>query len=182
VNDDRGTYIEHDGRPAVRFRRRYAHPVERVWAAVSTPAELVHWFPSSVELEPTEGGTIRFAGDPYMEDSTGTVLAYEPPRRLAFTWGGDELHLTLEPLPEGGTQLTLINVLEARNTAARNAAGWHVCLETLEQHLAGAATDGPHASDEDWKPVYDAYVADGLPSGAPVPGPDQGAVDAGVTP
>ena len=175
MTDDRGTYIEHDGRPAVRFRRRYSHPVERVWSAVSTPSELVRWFPSSVELEPAEGGTIRFSGDPYAEDMSGTVLAYEPPRRLAFTWGDDELHLILEPLPQGGTELTLINVLEARNTAARNAAGWHACLEVLDQHLAGAETDGPHGSDDGWQPLYESYVADGLPSGAPVPGLEEAA-------
>ena len=170
MTDDRGTYIEHDGRPAVRFRRCYTHSVERVWAAVSTPAELLHWFPSSVELDPKKGGTIRFADDPHLEPTTGTVLVYEPPRRLAFTWGGDELHLTLDPLPEGGTELTMINVLEARNTAARNAAGWHACLEALARHMADAATDGPHRPAEEWRPVYDSYVADGLRSGAPVPG------------
>ena len=37
---DRGTYVEHDGRPAVRFVRHYPHPAERVWAAVSEPAGL----------------------------------------------------------------------------------------------------------------------------------------------
>lgn len=170
---DRGTYIEHDGRPAVRFRRRYPHPIDRVWAAVSTPSELAVWFPSSVELEPREGGTMRFAGDPYAQDMTGTVLAYDPPRRLAFTWGGDELHLALETLGDGGTELTLVNVLEKRDTAARNAGGWHVCLMVLQRHLAGEATAGPHAeSFEEWRPVYEAYVADGVPSGAAVPGLD----------
>lgn len=42
---DLGTYIEHNGRPAVRFERTYAHSVDRVWAAVSDPEELAHWFP-----------------------------------------------------------------------------------------------------------------------------------------
>jgi len=172
MTDDRGTYIDHDGRPAVRFRRRYPHSIEQVWSAVSTPAELIRWFPSSVEFEPREGGTIRFADDPYMEPTTGIVLTYEPPRRLAFTWGGDELHLALDALPAGGTELTLINLLEARDSAARNAAGWHACLQILDRHLAGASTDGPHGTPEEWRPVYDAYVADGLPAGAPVPGLD----------
>ena len=30
---DNGTYLEIDGRPAVRFERIYDHPVARVWAA-----------------------------------------------------------------------------------------------------------------------------------------------------
>ena len=164
---DHGTYVEHDGRPAVRFTRRYPHPAERVWAAVSEPAGLRHWFPSRVELEPRVGGRIAFRDDPNLpEETSGTVLAYDPPRALAFTWGGDELHLTVEPDGEGAV-LTLLNVLEARDTAARNAAGWTVCLAELEAHLQGT----PQSADaEPWQQLYRAYVAAGMPSGAPIPG------------
>ena len=155
---DRGTYIEHDGRPAVRFQRRYPHPAERVWSAVSEPAGLAHWFPSRVEIEPRAGGRV-------------TVLAYDPPRRLAFTWGGDELHLTVEADGAPACTLTLLNVLEARDTAARNAAGWAVCLAELDKHVDGGSADGPHsATAEPWQEHYAAYVAAGVPSGAPVPG------------
>jgi uncharacterized protein YndB with AHSA1/START domain len=168
---DRGTYVEHDGRPAVRFVRRYPHPAERVWAAVSEPAGLRHWFPSSVELEQRAGGRIAFRDDPNLPASSGTVLAYDPPRRLAFTWGGDELHLTVEPDGAAACTLTLLNVLEARDTAARNAAGWAVCLAELEKHLRGDTADGPHSdAAEPWQEHYAAYVAAGVPSGAPIPG------------
>src|SRR4029450_2344427 len=72
---DRGTYVEHDGRPAVRFTRRYPHSADRVWAAVSEPAGLQHWFPSRVELEPRVGGRIAFRDDPNLpEETSGTVL------------------------------------------------------------------------------------------------------------
>jgi uncharacterized protein YndB with AHSA1/START domain len=166
---DRGTYVEHDGRPAVRFTRRYPHPAERVWAAVSEPAGLKHWFPSQVELEHRVGGRIAFRGDPNMpEETSGTVLAYDPPRALAFTWGGDELHLTVEPDGPGACTFTLVNVLEARDTAARNAAGWTVCLAELDVHLQGGP---PSASPEPWQELYAAYVAAGVPSGAPIPSP-----------
>jgi uncharacterized protein YndB with AHSA1/START domain len=170
---DRGTFIEHDGRPAVRFTRSYPHPVERVWAAVSEPEGLAHWFPSRVTIEPREGGVIEFADDPHTEPTTGEVLRYEPPRALSFTWGGDELHVELAPDGDAGCTLTLINVLEARDTAARNAAGWTVCLAELDKSLAGAATTGPHgAQAEPWEPLYDAYVAEGMPHGAPIPRAD----------
>ena len=36
-----------EGRPALRFERYYAHPVDRVWQAVSVPEQLEHWFPRS---------------------------------------------------------------------------------------------------------------------------------------
>ncbi|MFC4530041.1 SRPBCC family protein [Sphaerisporangium dianthi] len=168
---DLGTYGEHQGRPAVRFERVYAHPVERVWQAVATPEGLAHWFPSAVELEPREGGTITFSGDPNMEPTTGTVVAFEPPRLLAFTWGGDELRFGLEPAGDHGCRLTLVNVLGETDAAARNAAGWSVCLAELDKHLAGAEAHGPHSATAlSWKPLYEAYVASGMPSGAAVPG------------
>ncbi|GAA2082559.1 hypothetical protein GCM10009801_42390 [Streptomyces albiaxialis] len=166
---DLGTFIDFDGRPAVRFTRVYEHPVERLWQALTEPGELAHWFPSpEVRMEPRVGGKIEFSGDPNIEEdvSVGTVLVHEPPHRLAFTWGGDELHFTLRAAGEGGCELTLVDVLERRDAAARNAAGWDVCLGALGARIAG--TEARAAPD--WGPRYEAYIAEGLPSGAPVPG------------
>ena len=167
---DLGSFIEFEGRPAVRFERTYDHPVERVWAAVTDPGELAHWFPSSVELEPRPGGTISFSADPHTSRQTGVILAFDPPRRIAYTWGGDELHVELEPLSPGRCRLILINVLADRSAAARNAAGWDVCLEELAKLLAGRPGGGPHADGAaPWQPRYDAYLAAGMPSGADIP-------------
>jgi uncharacterized protein YndB with AHSA1/START domain len=167
---DLGSYIEHDGRPAVRFVRTYSHPQDRVWRAVTESAELVRWFPSAVEYEPRVGGRVGFSGDPYMEDRPGTVLVYEPPQRFAFTWGEDEVHLTLEPVDDDSCRLTLVNVLADRSTAARNGGGWYVCLQELAKSLDGVPSRGPHSEDTvPWEPVYRAHVDAGLPSGAAVP-------------
>jgi uncharacterized protein YndB with AHSA1/START domain len=143
TRSDLGTYIEHDGRPAVRFERTYPHPVERVWAAITEPAQLARWFPSAVEIDGREGGAIRFSGDPYSEGSTGVVLTWEPPRRLAFSWGADELHFSLDDGDEGGCRLVLVNVLEDRSAAARNASGWHVCLVEFSKLLGGVPSGPP---------------------------------------
>src|SRR2546427_343533 len=97
-----GTLETIDGRPALRFERRLAHPVDAVWRAVTEPSELTHWFPSSVSGDLRAGGRLSFAfetdGVPPME---GEVLELEPPRRFAFLWGEDELRFELEPA-EGG--------------------------------------------------------------------------------
>ena len=167
---DRGTYVEHDGHPAVRFRRSYPHPVERVWAAITGTDELAHWFPSKVVLEQRVGGVVEFSGDPHIADSRGTVLAIDPPRRLAYTWGDDELHFELAPESGGGSVLTLINVLGTKDAAARNAAGWSICLAALDDLLDGLL-DGRAGgvSSAGWQEHYDAYVAAGMPAGAPIP-------------
>ncbi|MGY1770039.1 SRPBCC family protein [Blastococcus sp. SYSU D00813] len=169
-SSDLGTYVEHGGRPAVRFVRTYPHPVERVWRTVSDPAELAHWFPSRVTIEPREGGRITFSDDPYTEGATGVVLVWDPPRRLSFSWFEDELHLTLEETAGGGCRLTLVNTLGDRAAAARNASGWLVCLAELAKALDGRPGSGPHGDGVlPWEPVYAAHLAAGLPSGAEVP-------------
>ena len=83
---DRGSYVEHERGPAVRFERHYPFPVERVWRAVTDPAELRAWFPSpEVTFEARVGGTITLAGDPYQAEAmTGRVLAWDPPHVFGF--------------------------------------------------------------------------------------------------
>ena len=41
-----------DGRPALRVERRYRHSVERVWRAVTEPAELARWFVAEAHWTP----------------------------------------------------------------------------------------------------------------------------------
>jgi hypothetical protein len=98
------------------------------------------------------------------------VLVYEPPRQLAYTWGDDELHFELEPETNAACRLTLIDVLEERQAAARNAAGWELCLTELATYLSGGDGAGPRAADlAAWRRLYDAQLAAGLPSGAHIP-------------
>ncbi|HEY9311176.1 SRPBCC family protein [Williamsia sp.] len=168
-----GTYFELEGRPAVRLVRHFSHSVDRVWAAIINPEESRHWFPSTLVIEPRVGGVARFSDDPNTPDSTGTVLSYEPPRRIEFTWGADEVHIQLESGDDDGCTLTLTNVLEAADTAARNSTGWTVCLLELDKFLAGTPTTGPHGADAaPFEPIYQEFVRAGVPSGAPIPPTD----------
>jgi uncharacterized protein YndB with AHSA1/START domain len=169
---DLGSYLEVGGRPAVRFERTYPYSIDRVWATITEPAELVHWFPApNVNIEPRVGGTITFSGDPNVESQPGTILVWEPPNRLAFTWGRDELRFELEAIDGGSCRLVLLDLLERRDAAARNAGGWLVCLGELAKTVAGQPGDGPHSDSvvASWPEVYDAHIAAGLPYGAEIP-------------
>jgi uncharacterized protein YndB with AHSA1/START domain len=167
---DYGTYVEYNGRPAVCFVRTYPHPIENVWRAITESDQLRHWFPCEIAVEQRTGGTVTFEFGETMEPATGRVLVCEPPRRLGYTWGGDELHYELESLDGGRCRLTFVNVLHETNTAARSAAGWTVCLAELDRTLSGQPGDGPHGKLAlEWQPIYEAYIAAGLPSGAPIP-------------
>ena len=168
---DLGSYVEQEGRPAVRFVRTYPHSIERVWGAITEPGELRQWFPFHTVIEPLVGGVVTFSGNPHMPEFTGCVLVYEPPRRLAFSWGDSELRFELEALEGGRCRLTLIDVLEAADMAARNGAGWNMCLRELDKLLAGSETSGLHSTaSRSWQEYYDSYVAAGIPHGAAIPG------------
>jgi uncharacterized protein YndB with AHSA1/START domain len=152
-----GTYETYEGKPAVRFERVYPHPVEHVWRSITVPEEMAAWFPSTVEVDLREGGAMAFTfPDHEVEPMDGRVLELDPPRVFMFLWGEDTLRLELER--EGdGTRLTLTQTLRGEDEAARNAAGWHVCLD----RLGGEQTD--------WEPYYDEYQRRGLPTGAEIP-------------
>ncbi|MFI9155378.1 SRPBCC domain-containing protein [Streptomyces sp. NPDC053367] len=161
-----GTFLAlDDGRPAVVVGRVYARPVEWVWSMLTAPG----WFPARAEFELRPGGTVRFSGDPNQPGSSGLVLAVDEPRHLAFEWGGDEIRLDVTPEADDRTRLTLTNVLADAEAAARNAAGWEVCLTALDAMADGRTPTEPGAL---WQEAYDGYVQAGFPSGAPVPGLD----------
>ena len=151
---------------ALHFERRLPHPVEKVWRAVSEPAELAHWFPCAVEVgELRVGAPVRFVFPDEVGgmEMDGEVTACEPPRRLAFTWGEDELRFELEPDGDG-CLLRFTDVLGDQDKAARDAAGWEVCLARLGQSLAGEEIRPP-----DWQGFYEEYERLGFPARAPIP-------------
>jgi len=169
-----GAYETIENRPALRFERRLSHPVEVVWQAITRSDELEQWFPSRVEVDDLRPGaeiTFRFESMPLEGAPTtisGRVTDFDPPRLFAFYWGEDHLRFELEPAPGGDAcTLRLTVLLDGREKAARDGAGWHVCLDRLEAGLAGRAeaSGGP-----DWRGLYEEYQRRGLPAGAPIPG------------
>jgi uncharacterized protein YndB with AHSA1/START domain len=172
-----GTYERIEGRMALRFTRRLRHPAEQVWAAITEPEGLARWFPCRVEGERRVGAQLRFVfpdGNPEVtDDGRGEVLVFDPPRSFWFRWDTEELRLDLEPTADGGCVLTFSDLMpdDFESGAARNAAGWHVCLDELETLLDGGPADAPTSEPTDtWRALYDEYVQRGLPHGAPIPG------------
>ena len=99
-----GAYDTIENRPALRFERRLAHPVEAVWRAITESDELLHWFPSRVEVDELRPGAeiaFRFESMP-LEDApttmTGRVTDFDPPRQFGFYWGEDHLRFELMPV------------------------------------------------------------------------------------
>lgn len=130
-----------DGRRALRFERRLAHPVERVWRAVTEPAELERWFVGPVAWTPVLGETFEAAGQ------AGEVTELQPPRRLAWRWGVERYAFELEP-DGAGCRLVFTHAFDERfGPAAQHAAGWETYLERLAVHLGGGHLSEERAHD-----------------------------------
>ncbi|HWF53263.1 MAG TPA: SRPBCC domain-containing protein [Solirubrobacteraceae bacterium] len=157
--------------PRLRYERRLQHAPELVWRALTEDEHLDAWFPTTIEGERATGAPLRFAfpaelSVPPME---GRVLTFDPPRLLEFVWGPDTLRFELHA--DGrATRLVFTVTLEAIGKAARDGAGWHVCLENLVLDLNGEA----HRAGQDgrWRQVHPAYVA-GFGPDAATDGPPQ---------
>jgi len=167
--DSEGTLEHVDDQWRVRFTSALPHPPEKVWRALTEAEHLAGWFPTEIIGERAAGAALRFE---FREGEgpgfDGTMITFDPPRLMEFLWGKDLLRFELEPT-ELGTMLTLTDTLEELGKAARDAAGWHVCLERLELNLAGERRN----PDESWKVLYDMYVERFGPEASTI-GPPEG--------
>ena len=133
---------DHEGRSMLRFERRLHHRPEWVWQALTELDELRSWHPSPFTFERRVGSPLSYAPLPDGTELDGELVEYDPPRVLAYTWGDDLLRWELEPKRDG-CRLVLLHIFDDRFKAARDAAGWHLCLDALETRLAGASPGAP---------------------------------------
>jgi len=149
-----GTLARQGDRWTLTFTRRLAHPREKVWRAVTEPEHLAVWYPQQIVGERKAGAALRFvssAGDGF----DGQMLVFDPPSVMEFTWGTDLLRIQLEA--DGpGTLLTLTDTFDDVGKAARDAAGWHECLDLLAADLDGTP---PPTRGQTWRQVHPVYVA-----------------------
>lgn len=167
------TYEQTNGKPTLYFERRIAHPVEAVWSAITEADELAQWFPCTVELDLRSGGEMKFIFPHDLPDwpktLPGRVTDLDPPRLFAFYWGDDHLRFDLDSAERGSACVLRFTVaLDSSDKAARDGAGWHVCLDGLERRLAPGPMDRPHEG-EGWDAYYAEYKRRGLPATAPLP-------------
>ncbi len=134
-----GAEVHQDGeRWTLVLVRELRHPPARVWEALTDPAHLSEWAPFDADRSLGTVGPVKLstAGMPTPQVSESRVTRAEAPRALEFSWGGNDLRWELEPLGSGGTRLRLWHNID-RGFISWGAAGWHVCFDVLERHLAG---------------------------------------------
>ncbi|HEX6938815.1 MAG TPA: SRPBCC family protein [Longimicrobiales bacterium] len=163
----------------LRFVRWLPHPPAKVWRALTEEEHLAAWFPTTIEGDRRPGARLefRFRGED-SPPSLGEMIAYDPPRLLEFTWGASAdgasppewVRIELEPDGDG-CHLTFTTTYDEVGKSARDAAGWHVCLDLLAARLAGEAPSADaHAA---WAPLNRLYAERFGPDAATI-GPPTG--------
>lgn len=139
--------------------RELRHPPPKVWEALTDPEQLREWAPfdSDRNLGSVGTATLSTFGAPYVSETR--VKRADAPRALEYDWGGGDIRWELEPVGRG-TRLTLWANID-RRYIAMGAAGWHVCLDVMDQLLAGQPIGriaGPNAMKVDgWKQLTAEY-------------------------
>jgi uncharacterized protein YndB with AHSA1/START domain len=162
----------------IRFERLLPGPIETVWAYLTDARKRGEWLAGGA-MEPRVGGkvTLRFKHaelssnqapppEKYARmDIEGhraeeTVTVFEPPRRLAFTWGGTS-EVTFELTPKDGKVLLTLTHRRLPDDAERTgtAVGWHCHLSILVDKLEGRT---PPAFWDVFRRI-EADYADGIP-------------------
>jgi len=151
-----------DGRQVLRFEKKLAHPPEKVWSAITEPAQLSRWYPMKVtEMDLQVGGKVTIddgEGNIY----SGRITELEPQRVFAYLEEETDL-LHMELRPEGAeTVLIFTHTFDTAFMVAPTAGGWHTTLDALEDVLAGRPVDETDRTIE----LHEKYVREfGLDQG-----------------
>ena len=118
--------------------RELRHSPEKVWEALTDPAQLREWAPFDADGSlGTVGGTVKLTtvGAPVPRVTETKVTRADAPEVLEYNWGDFAMRWKLEALGSG-TRLTLWTNIGHR-FVAMGAAGWHICFDVLDQLLSG---------------------------------------------
>lgn len=153
--------VRDGGRYTLVFVRELPYPPERVFRALSDPAELAAWAPFDADRDLAAPGpaVLTMAGGEGTERSPAVVRRAEPWSLLEYTWEQDLLRWELSPIP-GGTRLTLRHTVEDKSWIPRVTAGWHLCLDVAERALAGRPVGrivGEQAKQHGFDGLHAAY-------------------------
>jgi uncharacterized protein YndB with AHSA1/START domain len=178
-----GEVLRDGDRTGLRYERRLAHPPAKVWRAITESEHLRHWFPADIVGERRAGATVSM---PFWPESVehgaaeleaagidlddpvlpGEIRTWDPPRLFELVWGnpdGDHDLLRFELEAEGdGTRLVFTTWLGDPGPAghAGTGAGYHVCLDQLEELLdTGQATPPAEVNPSDLERRYAALLA-----------------------
>ena len=111
--------------------RELRHSPEKVWLALTDPAELREWAPFVTDGSLGTVGKVNLTWVGTPQPLETKVTRAEAPKLLEY---GD-MRWELEP-SGSGTRLTLWHSID-RRFISWGAAGWHICFDVLDRRLSG---------------------------------------------
>ena len=156
------------GRWTLVFVREFDHAPEKLWDALTDPAQLDEWAPFTANRDLGHEGdaTLTMVDADTHVDLPSEVRRAERSSLLEYTWGNPDADvadvLRWELIPtETGTRLTLRHTVSDKEMIGKVAAGWHLCLDVAELFLNGTpigAIRGGDAMNYGWQELHDGYV------------------------
>ena len=156
-----------DGSRELRFERFFDHPVERVWAAITEPDQMVGWWAEG-ELDLRLGGRVVLRWLNSDDDGNqavlhGAITEIDAPRVFEIE-GEPHGVLRFDLCPEDDcTHLIFTNVVPAPDEVVPMAlAGWHIHLDHLAEALAGTPVDWERWDEQHrpaWGELHERYAA-----------------------
>jgi hypothetical protein len=112
--------------------RELRHAPEKVWQALTDPAQIREWAPFDVDGNlATVGATVNLTWAGTGRTQVTTVTRAEAPEVLEYA----DIRWKLEA-SGGGTRLTLWHNID-RRFISWGAAGWHISFDVLDRLLSG---------------------------------------------
>jgi uncharacterized protein YndB with AHSA1/START domain len=134
-----GAQVRKDGEKwTLVLVRELRHSPEKVWQALTEPAQLREWAPFDADRNLGATGSavkLTTVGAPTPQVSEAKVTRADAPKLLEYNWGSQDIRWELEA-SGGGTRLTLWHNID-RRFISMGAAGWHICLDVLDHLLGG---------------------------------------------
>jgi uncharacterized protein YndB with AHSA1/START domain len=134
-----GAKIDKDGdKWTLVLVRNLRHAPEKVWSALTDPAQLAEWAPFNADRSLAATGPVQLTtvNAPVAQVSETQVTRAVAPSLLEYNWGDGKLRWELEE-DGNGTRLTLWHGIN-QHFIAMGAAGWHICFDVLAALLDGA--------------------------------------------
>ncbi len=137
--------------------RELRHPPEKVWQALTDPAQLREWAPFVVDGNlGTVGSTVNLTWVGNTTPIPTRVTRAEAPKVLEY---GDN-RWELEPFGDG-TRLTLWSNID-RRFISWGAAGWHIAFDVLDRLMngtpIGCIAGGDAMRSMGWKRLVAEYA------------------------
>jgi Activator of Hsp90 ATPase homolog 1-like protein len=135
--------------------RELRHSPEKVWQALTDPAQLREWAPFNTEQNLGSPGAVKLTWMGTAAAVDAKVMRAEAPSLLEY---GD-MRWELDPLGNG-TRLTLWHSID-RRFISWGAAGWHLCLDVLDRLIGGTPIGrivGGDAMKFDWQRLNTEYA------------------------